>query len=72
MQTTFVFVTPRRWLERDAWIVQKRGEGKWKGMLAFDAKSATRSCVAECFRIYIRGGICEMLIPGSTSSLMAA
>ena len=38
-QATFIFVTPRRWPARDAWVAEKRGEGKWKDVLAFDAES---------------------------------
>lgn len=38
-QATFVFVTPRRWSGRDEWIAEKRGEGKWKDVRAFDANS---------------------------------
>lgn len=38
-QATFIFVTPRRWPGRDAWIAEKQAEGKWKDILAFDAES---------------------------------
>ena len=38
-QTTFVFVTPRRWPGRDTWIEEKRAEGRWKNVMAFDAES---------------------------------
>ena len=38
-QATFVFATPRRWPGRDAWIIEKRAEGEWKDVLAFDAES---------------------------------
>jgi len=38
-QATFIFVTPRRWPARDAWIAEKRAEGKWKDVVAFDAES---------------------------------
>ena len=38
-QATFIFVTPRRWPGRDAWIAEKRAEGRWKDVLAFDAES---------------------------------
>jgi len=41
-QATFVFVTPRRWPGRDAWVTEKRAEGKWKNVLAFDAESLTQ------------------------------
>ncbi|MCE8005279.1 hypothetical protein [Billgrantia ethanolica] len=38
-QATFVFATPRRWPGRDAWVEEKRAEGNWKDVLAFDAES---------------------------------
>ena len=38
-QATFIFVTPRRWPARDAWIAEKRAERKWQDVLAFDAES---------------------------------
>lgn len=39
LQATFIFVTPRRWAARDAWATEKRKEGVWKDVLAFDAES---------------------------------
>lgn len=38
-QATFVFGTPRRWPGRDAWVAEKRSEGRWKDVMAFDAES---------------------------------
>jgi len=38
-QATFVFATPRRWPGKDAWMAEKRAEGKWKDVIAFDAES---------------------------------
>lgn len=38
IQATFAFVTPRRWPGRDAWVMEKRAEGKWKDVIAFDAE----------------------------------
>ena len=35
--TTFVFVTPRRWSGKDEWETQRRDEGKWADVRAFDA-----------------------------------
>lgn len=35
-QTTFVFVTPRRWDGKLAWAQRKRDEGIWANVLAFD------------------------------------
>jgi addiction module HigA family antidote len=34
---TFVFVTPRNWLGKDAWAQAKRAVGDWKDVRAFDA-----------------------------------
>ncbi len=34
--TTFVFVTPREWREKDAWAQRKREEQKWADVRAFD------------------------------------
>lgn len=33
---TFVFVTPRRWNNRNEWIEEKKAEGKWKDVRAID------------------------------------
>jgi hypothetical protein len=38
-QTTFVFVTPRRWPGRDAWVAEKLGEGIWKDVRVYDAET---------------------------------
>lgn len=38
-ETTFVFVTPRRWDGRDSWASAKRAEGVWKDVQAYDADS---------------------------------
>ena len=37
--TTFVFVTPRRWNGKDEWETQRRDEGKWADVRAFDASN---------------------------------
>jgi len=34
--TTFVFVTPRRWGGKDEWVAEKRKEGVWKDVRAYD------------------------------------
>jgi hypothetical protein len=34
--TTFVFVTPREWREKDSWAQRKRAEGNWADVRAFD------------------------------------
>jgi hypothetical protein len=34
--TTFVFVTPREWREKDEWAQRRREEGKWADVRAFD------------------------------------
>lgn len=38
-ETVFVFVTPRRWDNRDSWATARRAEGEWKDVLAYDADS---------------------------------
>ena len=34
---TFIFVTPRNWPGKDAWALEKRDEGQWKDVRAYDA-----------------------------------
>ncbi len=34
---TFVFVTPRRWREKDAWVNRKKEDDAWKNVIAYDA-----------------------------------
>ncbi len=36
-ETTFVFVTSRRWKNRDDWAEKKRAEGIWRDVRAYDA-----------------------------------
>jgi hypothetical protein len=36
-KTTFVFVTPRRWGGKDAWLRARKRERKWKDVRAYDA-----------------------------------
>ena len=36
-ETVFVFVTPRRWEDKESWIAERRAEGKWRDVLAWDA-----------------------------------
>lgn len=33
----FIFVTPRRWASKDTWIVEKRADGGWKDVRAYDS-----------------------------------
>lgn len=35
--TTFVFVTPRRWGGKDKWVEARRAEGFWRDVRAYDA-----------------------------------
>lgn len=35
--TTFVFVTPRNWRDKDSWAKDKKSRGEWKDVRAFDA-----------------------------------
>jgi addiction module HigA family antidote len=36
-QTTFVFVTPRRWFGRSVWVAAAKAKGLWKDVRAYDA-----------------------------------
>ncbi len=36
-ETTFVFVTPRRWANKDEWETNKKSEGIWADVRAYDA-----------------------------------
>ncbi len=36
-ETTFVFVTPRRWGGKDKWVKARRAEGFWRDVRAYDA-----------------------------------
>lgn len=36
-ETTFVFVTPRRWAGKAAWVAAKKAKGLWKDVRAYDA-----------------------------------
>lgn len=35
-ETTFVFVTPRNWAEKESWAAEKRAQGIWKDVRAYD------------------------------------
>ncbi len=35
--TVFVFVTPRRWPGKNRWVTEKRAEGAWKDVRAYDS-----------------------------------
>jgi transcriptional regulator with XRE-family HTH domain len=37
LNTTFVFVTPRRWAKKREWMQKRKLEGKWKDVRAYDA-----------------------------------
>ncbi|MBB6017461.1 hypothetical protein ACFP9V_18450 [Deinococcus radiopugnans] len=37
INTTFVFVTPRRWEDKDIWAEEKRAEGIWQDVRVIDA-----------------------------------
>lgn len=34
---TFIFVTPRRWPQKDEWAKARKAEGPWQGVRAYDA-----------------------------------
>jgi hypothetical protein len=36
-ETTYIFVTPRRWRDKDEWIIERQSEGVWKDVRAYDA-----------------------------------
>lgn len=36
-ETTFVFVTPRRWSKKDEWATNKQAEGIWREVRVYDA-----------------------------------
>ncbi len=36
-ETTYVFVTPRRWSKKQEWAAEKQGEGIWREVRAYDA-----------------------------------
>ena len=36
-ESSFVFVTPRRWNGKDDWLAEKRREGNWSSVHAYDA-----------------------------------
>jgi len=38
-ETSFVFVTPRSWTGKDAWVEARRRERKWKDVRAYDAST---------------------------------
>jgi transcriptional regulator with XRE-family HTH domain len=35
--STFVFVTPRRWTRKGTWVRERKAEGKWRDVRAYDA-----------------------------------
>jgi hypothetical protein len=37
-ETTFIFVTPRIWLEKNEWFSKKKQEGFWKDVKVYDAR----------------------------------
>lgn len=37
LETTFIFVTPRRWSGKEAWQKERQKEGGWKEVRAYDA-----------------------------------
>ncbi len=60
--TTFVFVTPRRWTAKRKWVRERRAEGKWAKVRAYDAEDLVAwleheqaSVVARWFRSVIDG-----------------
>jgi len=35
--TTYIFVTPRRWSRKEGWVAERQAEGTWKEVRAYDA-----------------------------------
>ena len=58
-QTAFVFVTPRRWVGKDAWVRERRTEGQWRTVNAWDASDLEQwmeqSIVAQTWFAECRG-----------------
>ncbi|MEW6018783.1 MAG: helix-turn-helix transcriptional regulator [Pseudomonadota bacterium] len=57
-ETTFVFVTPQRFVGKDAWVAEKKALGVWRDVVAFDADDLvhwleTRPAVAQWLSIRI-------------------
>jgi hypothetical protein len=46
-ESTFIWVTPRHWPKKDEWAAQKRSEGKWKDVRAYDGTDLVHWI--ECF-----------------------
>ncbi|MDE3109607.1 MAG: hypothetical protein KGL02_06675, partial [Acidobacteriota bacterium] len=38
-ETTFIFVTPRVWASKQAWIAERKCEGSWKDIRVYDAET---------------------------------
>lgn len=36
-ETTYIFITPRRWRDKEIWTVERKKEGIWKDVLVYDA-----------------------------------
>ena len=51
-QSTFVFVTPRRWSGKNDWVNARQGEGKWREVRAYDADNLEEwSLVTTCHHL---------------------
>lgn len=37
-ETTFIFITPRVWTEKDEWAIERKNENFWKDVRVYDAK----------------------------------
>ena len=57
--TTFVFVTPRRWAGKDAWLTKRREENQWRAVEAWDSSNIEQwleqSVPAQACFGYFRG-----------------
>jgi addiction module HigA family antidote len=45
-ETTFIFVTPRHWPGKAAWVVEAKAKGRWKDVRAYDASWADWASVS--------------------------
>jgi len=47
-ETTFVFVTSRRWASKQEWVEARRKEGAWLDVRAYDADDLSACVTAGC------------------------
>lgn len=67
----FVFVTPRRWGQRDSWAATKRAENVWKDVRAYDADSLEQ-WLDETPAVHVRVTHMRGRDPGGAADLLSA